>query len=109
MKEHIEIISELLPWAMPNETVEAIEIMREAADVIRSTAKFASLRKELRVQLLEQARKLEEFSRIIDGGVIDGSLMLGLDAVARQKKTGTMHEIMEALEKHVSAFNRRKE
>jgi hypothetical protein len=97
-----------LPWAMPNETVEAIEIMRETAEVIRNTAKFGSLRRELRVQLLNQATKLDEMARLIDGLVVDESLILGIDAVAREKRSTSMGEIMEALEKHVSQFNRKK-
>lgn len=97
-----------LPWAMPNETVEAIEIMRETADVIRNCAKFGSLRKELRVQLLNQATKLDDMARIMDGPIVDESLILGIEAVAREKHSSAMVEIMEALEKHVSIHNRRK-
>jgi uncharacterized SAM-dependent methyltransferase len=101
-------VENALPWAMPNETREAIEIMREAAEVIRSTAQFASLRKELRNQLLDQARKLEEMAKLISGDIVDESLMLGIDAVAREKHSLPMTEIMEALENHISKFNRRK-
>ena len=100
--------NEPLPWAMPNETVEAIEIMEESAGVIRSVAQFASLRKELRVQLVNQAMKLETMAAMIKGGLVDEALMLGIDAMAREKKTLPMTEIVEALETHISKFNRRK-
>ena len=97
-----------LPWAMPNETLEMIEIMKETADVIRNCAKFGSLRKELRVQLLNQATKLDDMARIISGDIVDESLILGIAAVAHEKHSVPMAEIMEALESHISKFNRRK-
>jgi len=97
-----------LPWAMPNETVEIIEIMKETAEIIRNCAKFGSLRKELRDQLLDQAHKLDDMARIISGDIVDESLILGIDAVAREKHSVPMAEIMEAIEKHITQFMRRK-
>ena len=103
--------TDFLPWAMPNETIEAIEIMMEAAEEIRNTAKFASLRKELRIKLLNHASKLETMAKLISGGIIDESLMIALDAMSNEKKTvgGQMGEIMEAIENHVTAHHRRKQ
>lgn len=97
-----------LPWAMPMETVEAIELMRETAEIIRNTAQFASLRKELRDRLVMQATKLDELARQIDQPIVDSALMYGIDTVARDKKSHSYLEIVEALEKHISAHNRKK-
>jgi hypothetical protein len=101
---------DLKPWLMPDETVEALELMEETAERLRGVAEFASLRKELRAQLLDQASKLANFIAVTRNGVADSSLFLALDMMARDKKTigGSIGEIMEALEVHVSTYNRRK-
>ena len=99
---------EMLPWLMPWETVEVFELIDDTVECMRAVAEFSSIRKELRDQLKEQARKLEDFSRMYHGAVVDESLLLGLEAMAEQKKHGRMAEIMEALENHVSAYNKRK-
>jgi len=99
---------ELQPWFMPLESLEAVEIMTETAESIRNVAQYASLRKELRVQLLNAATRLEDFCKMVRHGIVDPSLMLGLDEMARDKKTTYLQEIMEALENHVSAHNRRR-
>lgn len=99
-----------LPWLMPWETVEALELMTETAACMRGAAEFSSMRKELRLKLQNQARLLEEFVRMYQRGIVDESLILGIDAMSAQRKRpgGKMAEIMEALENHVSAYNRRK-
>jgi hypothetical protein len=96
------------PWLTPDETMEALETMTRSAEVIRSVAEFGSLRKELRGKLIEQARLLDQFVQMHHRCICDESLMLGVAAMAEQKRTGVIHEMMEALEKHVSEFNRRK-
>ena len=96
------------PWLTPDETMEALEVMTASAECIRSVAEFGSLRKELRAKLKDQAMKLEQFVQMHRREICDESLMLGVAAMAEQKKTGVIHEMMEALENHVSEFNRRK-
>lgn len=100
---------ELQPWLMPWDTVEALELMTETAECLRNTAKYGSMRKELRVKLENQARLLEEFVSRLERGIIDKSIMLGLDEIAQRKKTvgGSLGEIIAALEEHVSEHNRR--
>jgi len=101
---------DLKPWLMPQETIEALEIMSEVADTIRKVAEFASLRKELRIQLQNSALRLEDFVKMTHRGIVDESLLLGIEAMAREKKTpgGSIAEIMEALENHISIHNRRR-
>jgi len=96
------------PWLTPDETVEALETMTRSAEVIRSVAEFASLRKELRGKLIEQARILDDFVNFHHRCICDESLMLGLAAMAEAKKSSVIAEMMDALEKHVSEYNRRK-
>jgi len=103
-------MSELKPWLMPSETVEALEIMTETAETIRNVARYGSLRKELRTQLSNAAERLERFVSMVRNGIVDEALIFGLDDMARDKKTkgGSIAEIMEALENHISQHNRRR-
>jgi hypothetical protein len=102
-------MNDLKPWLMPIETVEALEIMTEVAKTIRNVAEFASLRNQLRVQLRNAALRLEDFVKVTGRGIVDESLILAIDDMARDKKRkgGSIAEIMEALEDHISTHNRR--
>lgn len=107
--KRLDSVSELKPWLMPWDTVEALELMTESAECLRNVASFGSMRKELRVKMENQARLLEEFVSRMHRGIIDNSLLLGLDEMATKKGTvgGALGEIVAALEQHVSEYNRR--
>ena len=97
-----------LPWLDPDETIEVLEIMQEAAACMRNTANFTSLRKELRTRLHNQAQAMEDFVQRAKTPRIDDSIMFAVDTMARDKKTKTIVQIVEALEAFVSSYNRRK-
>lgn len=96
------------PWLTPDETVEALEVMTDSAECMRNVADFASLRKELRSKLIVQAKVLDDFVNFHHRCIIDEALMIGLEAMAESKKSSVIKEMMEALENHVSNYNRRK-
>ena len=98
----------LQPWLDPDQTTEVLEILREASDCFRNTAQFASLRKELRGRLEQQAASIDEFIQRTKHGIVDPSVMLAVDAMAREKKTTIIEQVTLALENFISAYNRRK-
>jgi|SRR5215831_6095537 len=100
--------TELQPWLDPDQTTEVLEILKETAECLRNTAAFTSLRKELRGRLEQQAALIDEFVQRGKHGVIDSSVMLAMDALAREKKSTIIQQITIALENFVSAYNRRK-
>ena len=108
MKNFTSSKEALQPWLDPEQTVEALEILREAADCFRNTAQFASLRKDLRGRLEQQAAGIDEFIQRTKHGIVDPSVMLAVDAMAREKKTTIIEQVTLALETFISAHNKRK-
>lgn len=102
------IEEKLQPWLDPDQTTEALEILRETADCLRNTAQFASLRKDLRGRLEQQAASIDEFVQRTKKGIVDPSVMLAVDTMAREKKSTVIEQVTLALETFISAYNRRK-
>lgn len=100
---------ELQPWLDPDQTIEALEILRETAETLRNTAQFASLRKELRGKLEQEAARIDEFVQRTKHGIVDPSVMLAMDTMAREKKSTVIEQTTLALETFISAHNRRKQ
>lgn len=98
----------LIPWMSPDDTIEALEILQEVEDFMCNTAMFGSLRKQLRTTLDNKAATVREFRLRTKRGVIDESIVLALEDVARKQKTNVGFVIKDALENYISAFNRRK-
>jgi F0F1-type ATP synthase delta subunit len=100
-------VQELQPWLDPDQTIEALEILRETAECLRNTAQFASLRKELRGKLEQEAARIDEFVQRTKQGIVDPSVMLAMDTMAREKKSTIIEQVTLALETFISAHNRR--
>lgn len=98
----------LTPWLNPDESVEVLEILADVEAVLRNTARFGSMRKELRRSLESEAAKVQEFAQRARRDAIDYAMILALEEVAKQKKVPVEHVILEALETYISAFNRRR-
>lgn len=99
---------DLQPWLDPDQTTEALEILRETAECLRNTAAFASLRKDLRGRLEQQAASIDEFVQRTKKGIVDPSVMLAMDTMAREKKSTIIEQVTLALETFISTYNRRK-
>jgi len=98
----------LQPWMSPDDTVEAIEILQEVEDFLSNTAMFGSLRKQLRTNLDNKAVMMREFRSRVKQGVIDTSLILAIEDLARKRQVSNGFIIREALEQYISKENRRK-
>lgn len=101
-------VQESQPWLDPDQTIEALEILRETAECLRNTAQFASLRKDLRGRLESEAARIDEFVQRTKQGIVDPSVMLAMDALAREKKSTVIEQVTLALETFISTHNRRR-
>lgn len=96
------------PWLSPQESVEAIELLVEAAEVLLNTARFGSMRKNLRADLERQAGLCQEFARRKNNLVVDESVMLAAEEIALRQNVSLSQVITDALEQYISTLNRGK-
>lgn len=95
-------------WFSPDESVEACEVLTETAERLRNTAEFASMRKELRTELRNAANRIQDFVASAGQPVIDPALLRGMESIAKNNGTSFLIEVLTALERHVTTYNRRK-
>lgn len=93
-------------WFRPEHCRLAIELFERVVTTLEST-QYASMRKDVRHALDRVARECSEFIHLQRvRPPVEGALLRALDRIAAEKGREFQQEVIEAIEKHVSDFNR---
>lgn len=97
---------EHLPWLSPDDSVECIELLEETALLLEKFGAFGSMRRELRLQLTEQARKVREFQGRVNQPVIERSIFLAIEELALKWQVRTRAALQTIIESYISKINK---
>lgn len=96
-----------IPVFSPADSQEAIEILTDTAMLLRTIAEYASVRRDLKIKIREQASECEGFAqRVMTENVIDPELAQGLDTLLGTTGSTYGELLQEALEAWISKVNK---
>lgn len=99
---------ELQPWFTPDETQKLIRVLEQTVLLMRNTAKFSSIRKDLKWEMESNADDIERITLNDRTRMyIDPSVFLALEEIG-VRTAKTMDEmIVKALEDYISRHNKK--
>lgn len=96
----------LAPWLTPEDTSDAFDLLRDVAEILTNTAKYASIRRDLRFAIEAKAKECLEFVNRGEYREVERSLLKGLERIAEKRKMTVHALIVDALEVYVSRASR---